>query len=312
MICFGPVPSRRLGKSLGINNLTPPKTCSFGCVYCQLGRTVHKTTKRTDFYKPDYLYDNVCQHLDKISKDDYPDYLTLVSNGEPTLDVSLGKIILKLKELKTRIAVITNSSLLFDKSVQEDLSGADIVSVKIDTVYAETWEKMNNPAKDLNPEKHFYGITDFTTHYHGTLISETMLISGLNDSEEEIQGVTDFISGINPEKAFISIPIRPPAGKWVRSPDPETMNKAWQIFNSAGLNAELLTGFEGTGTGFTGNIYEDILNITAVHPLREDSLRMLLENDGADFYVVESLISQHLIKFSTYNGIRYYIRNYHS
>jgi len=89
------------------------------------------------------------------------------------------------------------------------------------------------------------------------------------------------------------------------------LNQAWQIFNDMNINTEFLTGFEGTNTGFTGNIYEDILNITAVHPLREDSLIKLLQSDNADFGVVDSLIRQRLIRISVYGGEKFYMREYH-
>jgi wyosine [tRNA(Phe)-imidazoG37] synthetase (radical SAM superfamily) len=120
------------------------------------------------------------------------------------------------------------------------------------------------------------------------------------------------IKKTDPWKAYLSVPIRPPAEKWVKPPDIEKLNRAWQIFSSMNIKTELLTGFEGSETGFTGNIYEDILNITAVHPLREDSLLKLLEKDKADWLVVESLISQRLIRSSVYNGKRFFLREYHS
>lgn len=311
MISFGPLPSRRLGKSLGINNIITPKTCSFGCVYCQVGGTVNKTIRRAGFFKPDYIYENVCRHLENISEQNHPDYLTFVSSGEPTLDINLGKSIVMLRDLGIRIAVITNSSLLYDKSVAEDLSMADWVSLKIDTVYPETWKIINNPSQDLKPEIHLDSIYHFARHYTGSLNTESMLVKGLNDSETELKSLADFVSEVNPATAYLAVPVRPPAEKWVKPPEPDILNWAWQIFNNCGINTELLTGFEGADTGFTGNIYEDILNITAVHPLREDSLKNLLENDNASFSIVESLINQKLIRASIYEGERYFIRDYH-
>jgi wyosine [tRNA(Phe)-imidazoG37] synthetase (radical SAM superfamily) len=138
-----------------------------------------------------------------------------------------------------------------------------------------------------------------------------MLVEDMNDSEEELQIIAGLIKKINPGKACLSVPIRPPAEKSVKPPDPEKLNRAWQTFTSENINTEFLTGFEGSDTGYTGNIYEDILNITAVHPLREDTLLKLLKKDNADYQIVDSLINQKLIKPAIYKGEKFYLREYH-
>jgi wyosine [tRNA(Phe)-imidazoG37] synthetase (radical SAM superfamily) len=138
-----------------------------------------------------------------------------------------------------------------------------------------------------------------------------MLIDGINCTVNNITNVSELIKRINPEKAYLAIPIRPPSEESVNPPDSEKLNMAWQIFNNNHIYTEFLTGFEGTDAGFTGNIYDDILNITAVHPLRQDSLIRLLHNDNADISVVKSLIKQRLIRSTIYNGNKYYLREYH-
>ena len=138
-----------------------------------------------------------------------------------------------------------------------------------------------------------------------------MIVDGINDSAENISLLAQLIKEINPGKAYLSVPIRPPAEKWVKPPDTEKLNSAWQTFSMMNIKTELLTGFEGPETGFTGNIYEDILNITAVHPLREDSLLKLLEKDNADYHVVESLIKQNLLRSAVYKGKKFFLREYH-
>jgi len=311
MISFGPVPSRRLGKSLGINNIISPKVCSYGCVYCQVGETTRKSIKRETFFKPETIHEKVEKHIQQLSKDNYPDYLTFVSNGEPTLDVNLGKAIELLKSLEIPIAVITNASLLFNKQVRNDLHLADWVSVKIDAGDNDTWQKINRPAPGLDFDKTIENINLFADEYKGILCTETMLIDGINDTVNNITNVSELIKRINPGKAYLAIPTRPPSEESVNPPDSEKLNMAWQIFNNNHINTEFLTGFEGSDTGFTGNIYDDILNITAVHPLRQDSLINLLRNDNADFSVVKSLIKQRLIRSTIYNGNKYYLREYH-
>ena len=312
MISFGPVPSRRLGKSLGINNIIYPKTCSYSCIYCQVGKTIKKSCKRESFYKPYVIYEKVVKHIDKLSRDTYPDYLTFVSNGEPTLDENLGKAIKLLKKTGIPVAVISNASLLFYDSVREDLYMADWVSLKMDAGDIITWYLINRPVSGLDFEKTFANINLFKDEYKGKLCTETMIINGINDSIENIAALAERINAINPERAYLAIPTRPPVEKFVKPPDPEKLNLAWQIFNKMQINSEFLTQFEGTDAGYTGNIYEDILNITSVHPLREDSLLKLLQNDSAGYSVVNSLISQRLIKSMVYEGNKYFVRDFHT
>ncbi|HZK61978.1 MAG TPA: hypothetical protein VFC41_07860, partial [Anaerovoracaceae bacterium] len=151
----------------------------------------------------------------------------------------------------------------------------------------------------------------FAKEFKGILVTESMLVEGINDSAENITNLSELIKRINPEKAYLAIPTRPPSLASVKPPKTEILNLAWQIFNSRNINTEFLTGFEGTDNGYTGNIYDDILNITAVHPLREDSLIKLLQNDNADLQVVKSLVKQRLIRTAYYNGNKYYLREYH-
>ncbi len=311
MITFGPIPSRRLGKSLGINNIVSPKTCSYGCIYCQVGKTFLQTTVRKSFFEPELIYEKVGQHLEKLNAENYPDYLTFVSNGEPTLDINLGKSVKLLKKFGLPVAVITNGSLLWDNSVSDGILAADWVSVKMDAGNEYLWKEVNRPSPLLTYEKIINGIFYFASQFQGKLCTETMLIEGVNDNDDNFISLAEFIQKINPSTAYLTIPIRPPLFKKVKPASPDILNRAWQIFNEKNINAEFLTGFEGTRTGYTGNIYEDILNITAVHPMREDMLNDLLEKDNARYEVVESLIRQKLIRISVYNGKKFFLRDYH-
>jgi wyosine [tRNA(Phe)-imidazoG37] synthetase (radical SAM superfamily) len=197
------------------------------------------------------------------------------------------------------------------ESVIEDLHLADWVSLKMDAGKNDIWHIINCPAPGLDFEKNLEKIILFAGEYKGILRTESMIIDGVNDSAEDLLILAGLIKKINPGKVYLSIPTRPPAEKWVKPPDMEKLNSAWQIFTRMNIKTELLTGFEGSDTGFTGNIYEDILNITAVHPLREDSLLKLLEKDKADYLVVESMIEQKLIRSTLYNGKRFFFREYH-
>ena len=175
MIAYGPVPSRRLGRSLGINNI-PPKICSYSCVYCQLGRTKKRQVNRTTFYDPQKVLKDVRDKVQEVKqRGESIDYLTFVSDGEPTLDINLGHAIELLKPLGIKIAVITNASLIWREDVREELLKADWVSLKMDAKAAEVWRRINRPHGTLNLQAILNGALKFAKRYHGELTTETML-----------------------------------------------------------------------------------------------------------------------------------------
>ncbi len=310
MISFGPVPSRRLGKSLGINNITSKKVCSYSCVYCQVGLTHTFSAQRQEFYDPTVIYSEVEKHLAKISEADKPDYLTFVANGEPTLDIQLGISIEKLKLFGIPIAVITNASLLNDPEVRADLQLADWVSVKIDAGSETIWKKINRPVAKITFQNYLDGLHAFAREFKGKLVTETMLVKGLNDSEEELHKTAELVKLAQPFFAYISIPTRPPAVKSVLPSDENVINQAYQIFNENGLNTELILGFEGTDTGFTGNAFEDIINICSVHPIRQDTMDELLFKNNANSTVLETLLHNNYVQKVEYKSNSFYIRKF--
>ncbi|HEB37850.1 MAG TPA: radical SAM protein [Thermoplasmatales archaeon] len=309
MISFGPVPSRRLGRSLGINNI-PPKICTYSCGYCQVGRTVKMNVERKEFYKTEELFKDVRGRVEETRKKNKDiDYLTFVPDGEPTLDINLGKEIDCLKSLNIKIAVITNASLLLRDDVKKDLKNADLVSVKIDTVNEKTWKKINRPHPSLKLSKILEGISKFGQEFNGILYTETMLVKGLNDNMKEIEEIADFIEKLSAEKSYISIPIRPPAEKWVKSPSEVSINKAYQIFKEKNIDVELLIGYEGNEFTSTGDIRQDILSITSVHPIREEGMEELLRGANSDWEIIENLKNEKKIVEVKYKGKRFYMKN---
>jgi len=300
MLTFGPVPSRRLGNSLGINNI-PPKICSYSCIYCQLGRTKKIQVHRQEFYSIDEIIRSVEERLERVKN---VDYLAFVPDGEPTLDMNLGKEIDALKQYGIRIAVITNSSLIWDEKVREELSKAEWVSLKVDAVSKEIWKKINRPHKALNLEKILNGIKEFSKEF----VTETMLINGVNDNKEELKKIADFLSAIEPKKSYISIPIRPPAEKWVRRASEQAINLAYQIFSERGISVEFLLSYEGNEFAFTGNVEKDLLSITSVHPMRKDAVEEFLRKAEADWSVIERLIKENKLIEIEYGGNKFYMR----
>ena len=309
MICFGPIPSRRLGKSLGVNNIPEQKICSYSCVYCQVGAKQRFSYERMVMYDPQKIREEVATHLNKLKADDKPDFITFVANGEPTLDINLGKSILLLKEFNIPIAVITNGTLLYDAQVRNELMEADWVSIKIDAAEESIWSKINRPHHSLNFDAICEGKRLFAKQFQGMLVSETMLVDGINDNGFNVERTAHNVFLTNPSKAYISIPTRPPAVTGVKPASPEAVNNAYHIFTRQGLNTELILGFEGTNTGYTGNAKDDILNICAVHPIREDTMREILQKDNADRSVLNDLIESKQVVELEYDSLKFYLRN---
>jgi len=219
MKSFGPVPSRRLGRSLGINNI-PPKLCSYSCVYCQLGRT----------------------------------------------------------------------------------------SIKIDAVSETIWRMVARPYRSLKHELILEGLRDFTEMYDGELATETMLIQGVNDGFEETEKLADYISSLEPDKAFIAIPTRPPAENWVKPPEESLINQIFQAFKEKLKHVEYLVGYEGNAFSSTGKIEDDLLNITSVHPMRKEAVNELLNRTGSNWHSIEKLIEDHKLIETEYRGNKFYMR----
>ena len=307
-IIFGPVPSRRLGHSLGINNI-PPKICSYSCVYCQLGNTINMQVERETFYTPEEIAQNVKRKVKQVKEKGEPiDYLTFVPDGEPTLDTNLGTEIELLKPLHTKIAVITNASLTWHKDVRQDLQKADWVSLKVDTVSKEIWRRINRPQKSLNLEVILEGMLKFANIFKGELTTETMLIQGINDDSKEIERIADFLAELKPNTAYLAIPTRPPAKRTITAASEQVINMAYQIFSNRLSNVEYLISYEGNAFAFTGNVEDDLLSITSVHPMREEAVIELLKKADAGWGVVEKLIKDGSVVELEHQGRKFYMR----
>ena len=309
-LAFGPVPSRRLGKSLGINNI-PAKNCTYSCIYCQLGRTLNMMVERKAFYKPEEILKEVERKVkEATSRNERIDYLTFVPDGEPTLDINLGEEINLIKQIGIPVAVITNASLLWCEDVEKDLMDADLVSLKVDAVSEELWRRINRPHKSLSLSKILGGVSNFTREFNHKIITETMLVEGV-EYAGEFEKIAEFLKDLRSlDKAYIAIPTRPPAEEWVKPATEETLNRAFQTFTEKlGVDrVEYLIGYEGNAFAFTGNVEEDLLSITAVHPMRKEAITEFLKKANADWKRVEKLLSENKLVELEYEGNKYYMR----
>lgn len=309
MLTFGPIPSRRLGKSLGVNNI-PPKYCSYFCVYCQIGTALEIGIQRREFYNPQEILEAVITKVKEAeARQENIDYISFVPDGEPTLDLNLGYEIREIKkETNIPVAVITNSSVLWDENVRKDLLPADWVSVKVDSVDGKSWRSINHPSRKLDLKQILEGTKAFAREYNGRLMTETMLIKNMNDSEEILRANAAFIEQLNPETSFLGIPTRPPARSVGQPPSEEAIALAYKIYTERISHVETLLGYEGNAFSASGDAENDIMSITAVHPMRKDAVEDLLKNDMADWEIVEKLLKEDNIQEITHGDHTFYIR----
>jgi wyosine [tRNA(Phe)-imidazoG37] synthetase (radical SAM superfamily) len=309
-LAYGPVPSRRLGKSLGINNVLP-KICTYSCAYCQLGYASGLSVERRFFYNPEDIFKSTVKLVEKaIEAGEKIDYLCFVPDGEPTLDINLGKTIKLLQKIAVPVGVITNSSLLWRDDVREELSQADWVSIKIDAIEEPCWRKINHPHRSLDLAAIIKGIENFTRYFKGKLVTETMIAGKYNDNEKSMQLVADFIGRLNVDCAYLSIPTRPPAEKRLTKPDEEFINLAYQILSEKIKKVEYLIGYEGNDFAFTGDVEKDILSITAVHPMREDAIAGFLKKAEASDEIITRLVATGKLRKIEYGGHVFYLRKF--
>ncbi len=309
-LVFGPVPSRRLGRSIGINNI-PPKICSFACVYCQVGPTLDRVVDIQAFYDPQRVADEVAAYVSRVkSHGETIDYLTFVPDGEPTLDAGLGESIRLLHPLGIDIAVITNGSLLWRDDVREALDGAAWVSVKVDAATEEVWRHVNRPHPDLSFRTMREGIARFAESFDGDLVSETMLVAGINDDLKSVQAAGAFLRDTGFVKAYLSIPTRPTPFAAITAPDEQTVNRAYHVLAEYVRHVEYLVGYEGDEFASSGDPRRDLLSVIAVHPMRASAVHELLDRAGAGWEIVEDLIADGGLIETTYRNDTFYVRRF--
>jgi len=265
--------------------------------------------ERETFYKPEEIAQGVKEKLKQVREKNEPiDYLTFVSDGEPTLDANLGREIGLLKSSGMRVAVITNASLIWREDVRQDLQEADWVSLKVDAVSEEIWRRINRPQKSLKLGAILDGMLRFADSFKGELTTESMLIQGRNDNSEEIEGMASFLAELRPDVAYLAIPTRPPAERTVTAAGEQAINMTYQIFSKRLSSVEYLIGYEGNAFAFTGNAEADLLSITSVHPMREEAVIAFLKKAGRKWVVIDRLIKDGSLVEVEYQGRKFYMR----
>ena len=298
---YGPVPSRRLGRSLGIDPI-PSKTCNYQCIYCQLGKTTHFTNDRKDFYPKEEIFEEMEKSI-ILNKGKF-DYITFVGSGEPTLCKSLGELILKAKKLSEKpICVITNGSLLYQEDVKNELMLSDVVLPNLDAGDEKLFIKINRPHPSINFGKIIQGYIDFRKEFKGKFWIEIMIMKGINDSKEELIKIKEKVDLIKPDRIDINVPIRPPVEKWVEIPDKTIISLLNEIFEDySNINFPEM----GTFDVYSSDFEKELLSIVERHPMRQ---KQIIRTFCSDNFNKEELLQRlnklefnKKIKKTTYNN----------
>ncbi len=247
---FGPVPSRRLGRSLGID-LVPYKTCSYDCIYCQLGRTVLKTVVRAEYVPLEAV---LCEIAQRLHEGVEPDYLTLSGSGEPTLHSRLDELIAGIRRLtRTPIAVLTNGSLLWKPEVRRSLLGADVVIPSLDAGSEVIFQRVNRPHPDLDFAKVLSGMASFREEYGGQIWLEVFLLKRFNAGRVEVGKMVRLAERLKPDRIQLNTVLRPAAERFALAVDPTTMHSLAAVF---GDRAEVISDAQASECERSGEVDE--------------------------------------------------------
>jgi wyosine [tRNA(Phe)-imidazoG37] synthetase (radical SAM superfamily) len=276
---FGPVPSRRLGQSLGIDTI-PLKTCNWNCVYCQLGRTIPLIHERREYYPRSEILDEVKAALANHQSGEI-DWVTFVGSGEPTLHSSIGWLIRQTKKLTDLpVAVITNGSLLYQPDVRQELASADVVMPSLDAGTARLFRQLIRPHPEASFDRLVNGLIAFRQVYSGKLWVELMLMRGLNDNVEALQAIAAILRRLDPDEVHINLPTRPPAETWVEPADEEGLMRARAIL---GEIAKVIHPTEGSfDLSGCASVTDAVIAIITRHPMRQEELERSLTRWAPD------------------------------
>jgi len=284
---FGPVPSRRLGLSLGVD-LIPPKTCTYNCLYCQVGKTRDQTLD-TGVYVP---VDDVIKECESKLKEIEPDVITLAGSGEPTLHSQIDRVILSLKGMTDKdIALLTNGSLLWQEKVRNRVLKADIILPTLSTANEKTFQLIHQPHPKLSLRRIIEGYQSLRKEYIGLIFLEVVLLKGINDSEKEMEALKKEIDKISPDKIQLNTVVRPPADSKAQALDRAQLEI---IKGFLGSRAEIVVDqpSKGKGTGKNPSM-NAILEMARRRPVRSIDIVNALDLTKGD---VDGLIKGMLIK----------------
>ena len=264
---FGPVSSKRLGQSLGVD-LLPPKSCTWNCIYCQLGKTRKFVTERQEFFPREEILEEIREAL-KVNKS--LDWITFVGSGETMLYKGIGWLIAEVKKLtNTPVAVITNGSLLYQTEVRQELLHADAVLPSLNAGSEALHEQICRPASGLTFQQHIDGLAAFRHEYKGCLWIEVMLLGGINDTDEALQDLAQVLKKLNPDMVHLVLPTRPAPEQEIRLPSDERIEQAIAILSKVSVVINPLKG--NMDLRNAPDLLEAITAIVSRHPVQQREL----------------------------------------
>ena len=305
-VVYGPVPSRRLGRSLGVD-LVPYKICSYDCVYCQIGRTPMPTIERISYIPADKVVSDVLERLDQGVS---PDYITLGGSGEPTLNTDIREIIERIKKATTvPVTVLTNGSMLMFPEVRADLKFADVVLPSFDAANPEVFQRINRPCLEIEFEKMAEGMVQFRKEYPGQIWIEIFLVEGVNTADEDIEQFRFWMNRIRPDKIHLNTAVRPTAESDVSRPEDATLMRARDML---GERAEIVVPYQGAGAGTRGSaLREDLIRLLSRRPCTLADIASGLNSHAHEVLkYLEPLVNAGDVEMVRQNGETYYQKKY--
>jgi wyosine [tRNA(Phe)-imidazoG37] synthetase (radical SAM superfamily) len=300
---YGPVPSRRLGRSLGVD-LVPHKICTYDCIYCQIGRTTRQTLERKEYAPARAILRDVEQALQEGGGE--VDYVACSGSGEPCLNSAIEEVIQGIKKMTAApVAVITNSSLFHLKEVRQALSKADVIMPSLDAVTPAVFQTVNRPHPSLDVTEIIDGLAAFRNEYQGQLWLEILLCRGVNDGLEEIEGMREAIRIIRPDKVQLNTVVRPAVEAYAAALAPEQME---QVRSALGKKVEIIAEFEGHGhVSPSVAVEEKVIRMIRRRPVTPDDLAKILGlHDLEIVKILDKLTKEGKIQYRVFNQQLYY------
>ncbi|MGC9384076.1 MAG: radical SAM protein [Kosmotogaceae bacterium] len=287
---YGIVPSRRLGRSLGVSPI-PFKMCNHSCIYCQLGRTTRMINTRTNFFPHEEIIDEVRKYVKRVGEEAF-DVVTIVGEGEPLLYKPIDKLIEKIKIITSKpLVIITNGTFLMEKEVREEISDSDIVMPTLDAWDEDSYRRINRPHKDLHYDDFYNGLVEFSHSFRGEVWLEVMIMKNINDSYSNIRRIGRRIKNIDPDRVYINVPVRPPAEKYVDIPDKAEIDFAKDVFKAESIEKIQ----KGDFSSLEEDALQGVIQIIKRHPMKESEIKqfVLSMKDENEFHKVLERLSNH-------------------
>ncbi|MFZ2631686.1 MAG: radical SAM protein [Desulfosalsimonadaceae bacterium] len=301
-LIYGPVPSRRLGLSLGVD-LVPYKVCSYDCVYCQIGRTLETTLERRPYVTAETIVPQLDERLNTGAR---PDYITLGGSGEPTLNSDIGEIILKIRKITDiPVALLTNGSLLMDAKVRNDICGVDVVLPSFDACDEDIFLKINRPHSGIRFEDTAEGLIEFRKEYNGLIWLEIFFVDGINADEDMVKRYLPWMEKFKPDKIHLNTAVRPTAEFGI---SPLSEAKLVRVAEILGEKAQVIATFSRPNSGqHTMNVRDSLLNMLSRRPCSLDDMAAGLGLHSNEILKhLDPLMAEKLVEVSKIGGRIFY------